>query len=251
MAAEDAAVDVRLVDHDVREARQHLRPAGVVREDPHVQHVRVREDRIAPLARERTPLARRVAVVQRRSQAEPQLGQPSRLILGERLRRAQVERARTLALEQLLHERQRVGQRLAAGRSRDHADVLAAARQGVRLGLMRVQLGDALGDQGRRDPRIDVLGQRRHLRRDRLVVPAMHELVAVRMLAEREQRIPGPRVADRDRHHRNLANVGSGASVLVVEQVHPALVGREWLEARGGAPCVERLGLADRARPEG
>ena len=46
--AEDAAVDVRLVDDDVAEVREHVAPAVVVRQDADVEHVRVREDRRSP-----------------------------------------------------------------------------------------------------------------------------------------------------------------------------------------------------------
>ena len=65
--AEDAAVGVRLVDHDVREVGQHVRPAPVVGQDADVQHVGVRQDRIGEAAHEVALLARRVAVVDRRA----------------------------------------------------------------------------------------------------------------------------------------------------------------------------------------
>ena len=44
--AEHPAVDVRLVDDDHVEVVQHVAPAVVVRQDPDVEHVRVREDRV-------------------------------------------------------------------------------------------------------------------------------------------------------------------------------------------------------------
>ncbi len=43
--AEDAPVDVRLVDDDVTEVREHVAPAVVVRQDADVEHVRVGQDR--------------------------------------------------------------------------------------------------------------------------------------------------------------------------------------------------------------
>ncbi len=211
VAAEDTAVDVCLVDDDVREAAKHLGPARVVREDPEVQHVRVREDRVAPLARERSSLAWRVPVVERRPQTEAQLRQPPRLILGERLRRAEVQGPRAAALEQLLHEGERVGERLAARRPRDDADVPAGARELVGLGLVRVELGDALCDQRGRHARIDVRGQRDDARERPGLVGAMHEPVVVRGRPDREQRLPGLLFAGRRRHRRTLPNVGSAA----------------------------------------
>ena len=171
-----------------------------------MEHVRVREDRIAPLARERAPFARRVAVVQRRSQAEPQLGEAARLILRERLRGAEVEGARSLRLEQLLHERQGVGERLPAGSPGHDAHVFAGTGERVRLCLMGVQLGDPLPDQRRDDARIEILGQRHEPRRDGLLVGAMDELVAVRGCADLEQRVPRLGAAERESHRRNLSN---------------------------------------------
>ncbi len=193
VAAEDTAVHVRLVDDDVREAAKHLGPARVVRQDAEVQHVRVREDRVAPLARERSPLAWRVPVVQRRPQAEAQLRQPPCLVLREGLRRAEVEGARAAALEQLLHEGERVGERLAARRPRDDADVLAGARELVGLGLVRVELGDALRDQRGCQARIDVRGQRDDLRERRR--PRGRDARAGRRAALPRSRAAAPRLA--------------------------------------------------------
>ena len=67
--AEDAAVHVRLVDDDVAEVREDVAPAVVVRQDADVEHVRVREDEVRPLADLPAALARRVAVVDRGPQA--------------------------------------------------------------------------------------------------------------------------------------------------------------------------------------
>ena len=91
--AEDASVHVRLVDDDVAQVREDVAPAVVVREDADVEHVRVREDDVRPLADLPASLARRVAVVDRGPEAlEPELGERSGLILRERLRRVEVER---------------------------------------------------------------------------------------------------------------------------------------------------------------
>ena len=71
--AEDAAVDVRLVDDDHREVGEEVAPAAVVGQDPHVQHVGVGEDEVRAPADLRALLARRVAVVDRGAHL---LGQP-------------------------------------------------------------------------------------------------------------------------------------------------------------------------------
>jgi hypothetical protein len=125
--AEDAAVDVRLVDDDVAEVREHVSPAVVVREDADVEHVRVREDEVRPLADLPAALARRVAVVDRRLQAlEPQLAERARLVLRERLRRVEVERARLRLARDRVEHGQVERERLPGRRARRDDDVLAA-----------------------------------------------------------------------------------------------------------------------------
>ena len=47
VAAKDATISVQLVDYDVAQIFEEARPAGVVREDPGVQHVRVGQDHVA------------------------------------------------------------------------------------------------------------------------------------------------------------------------------------------------------------
>ena len=96
MRAEDAAVDVGLVDHDDREVGEQVRPRAVVGQDPEVQHVGVGEHDVRAPADLRARLARRVAVVDRRAhlRAEAEGRERARLVLGERLGRIEVERAR-------------------------------------------------------------------------------------------------------------------------------------------------------------
>ena len=63
--AEDAAVGVRLVDHDPAEVREEIAPALVVGQDPDVEHVGVGEDQVRAAADLRPVVARRVPVVDR------------------------------------------------------------------------------------------------------------------------------------------------------------------------------------------
>ena len=92
--AEDAAVDVRLVDDDDREVGEEVRPRRVVREDPEVEHVGVGEDDVGVAADRRALLARGVAVVDREPRVlDAERVERARLVLGERLRRVEVERA--------------------------------------------------------------------------------------------------------------------------------------------------------------
>ena len=74
MRAEHAAVHVGLVDDDHAQVVEHVAPAVVVGQDPDVQHVRVREDRVRRPPNVRALADRRVAVVDRGpegAQAEP------------------------------------------------------------------------------------------------------------------------------------------------------------------------------------
>ena len=91
--AEDAAVDVRLVDHHDREVAEEVRPGRMVGEDPEVQHVRVGQHDVGAPAQLGALLARRVAVVDRRPRAlQPERVQRARLVLRERLGRIQEQR---------------------------------------------------------------------------------------------------------------------------------------------------------------
>ena len=86
--AEHAAVDVRLVDHDPSQVREHVAPVAVVGQDADVEHVGVREDQVRAPADRAALLLRRVAVVDRVAQERgAQLVELARLVLGERLRR--------------------------------------------------------------------------------------------------------------------------------------------------------------------
>ena len=61
--SENAAVDVRLVDDDVGQVREHVAPPVVVRQHADVQHVGVREHEVRPLADLPAALGLGVAVV--------------------------------------------------------------------------------------------------------------------------------------------------------------------------------------------
>ena len=159
--AEDAAVDVRLVDDDVAEVREDVSPAVVVREDADVEHVRVREDDVRPLADLPAPLGRRVAVVDRGPQPlEPELRERARLILRERLRRVEVERPRLRLAGDRVEDGEVERERLPRGRAGRDDDVLAALRRLPRLGLVSEERRDAGRDERGGDARIEVVRKR-------------------------------------------------------------------------------------------
>ena len=158
---EDAAVDVRLVDDDEAEVREHVAPAVVMRQHADVEHVRVGQDDVRPLADLPAPLALGVAVVDRRLDAlDAERLQRAGLILRERLRRVEVERpALRLAREQVEHG-QVEREALPARGARGHDRVAAGAERLPRLRLVGVERGDPLRDERRRDARVEVVRKR-------------------------------------------------------------------------------------------
>ena len=98
MAPEHAAIGVQFVDDDVSQILEELRPPWMMRQHPRVQHVGIGEHNVSSTPNRTTCVLRCVPVVRKdtnrrvlRGQdlCEPvQLGQ---LVLGERLRREQVQ----------------------------------------------------------------------------------------------------------------------------------------------------------------
>ena len=144
MRAEHAAVDVRFVDDDVAEVCEYVAPAVVVRQQADVHHVGVRQDHVRPLADLPTLLGRRVAVVDRRLQPRQlQLGQRAELILRERLRRIEVERAGLRLARDGVEDGQVERERLPGRGAGRHEHVVAPRRGVPRLALVRVEPVDA------------------------------------------------------------------------------------------------------------
>ncbi len=160
MRAEDAAIDVRLVDDDRGQVREQLPPGGVVGEDPDVEHVGICEDQIGAPPDLRTRLTRRVSVVDRGAHrvAEAERADRARLVLGERLRRVQIERARTAIAHQDVEHRQVEAQRLAGGRAgrRDRRAVHGCEQ---RLELMVVEAFDTAAPQRLDQARMEPIGK--------------------------------------------------------------------------------------------
>jgi hypothetical protein len=190
--AEDAAIHVRLVDDDIPEVGEHVAPAVVVRQHAHVEHVRVGQDQVRPLADLPAALALCVAVVDRRAHVlHLQLAERPHLVLRERLRRVEVERAALRLLGQRRQHREVEGEALAArGPGRDR-NVLSPAGRFPREGLVRVELADA--------PCLQALAQgRRKIVRKRCTDRVASRLRAeVRELLSLEQIVP---LSDADGH---------------------------------------------------
>ena len=140
MAAEDAAIGVQLVDDHVAQVLEQLRPPRMVRQDARVHHVRIAEHEVRARADRPPRVLRRVAVVREDADLRrPTLAamrfahrlQLGELILRERLRRKQIQRAAGRILQNRVQDRRVVAERLARRRRRDH-DHVAAGRARVR-----------------------------------------------------------------------------------------------------------------------
>ena len=197
--AEDAAVDVRLVDDDDGEVGEHVGPRAVVGQHAEVEHVRVREDHVRAAPDLAALLARRVAVVDRRPGAlDAERVQRPCLVLRERLGRIEVERAGAGVAAQRVERRELEAERLAAGRAR--RDDRGPRPRGVqRLGLVRPELVHPAGAQRGRDVRVQLAGQRDGAR-GAPVLRRLHDEPLV-LAPCGEQRVPGLDVAD-DGHPR-------------------------------------------------
>ena len=114
VAAEDAAVGVQLVDHDVAELLEQLEPLRVVRQDRRVEHVRVGDHDLPGRPDRRPDRRRRVAVIGRRRDRQPgrrrQLAELGDLVLAERLGREEQQRPRRRIVGDRLQDRQGVAQ---------------------------------------------------------------------------------------------------------------------------------------------
>ena len=144
----------------------------MVRQDAHVQHVRVAQHQMRTFTDRAARILRRVAVVGKRAdrgvllQPLGQRQQLGQLVLGQRLGREQIERAcRRIAQDGTEHRRV-VAEGLARCGRRDRDDVTALQRVGHRLRLMHVGSSDAPRGKRGTEPVIDrvrVVGELRRL----------------------------------------------------------------------------------------
>ena len=143
VGAEDAAVDVGLVEDDVAKAAEKGPPHVSVGQDAQVQHVRVREHDVGGPADLAPLLLGGIAVVggvpRGDGKALAKLAQLAKLVLGQGLGGVEVQGAAALALQQRLQDRHVVAQALAAG-GRGGDDDVGAIPQGIDgLGLVLVE----------------------------------------------------------------------------------------------------------------
>ncbi len=172
VAAEDPAVGVQLVDDDEAEVLEQAGPLGVMRQDPRVQHVGIRQHHLRPRADGAPGVLRRVAIVGEDTEVEAgrlveDLRQPvelGQLVLRQRLGRKQIQRPRGRIAQDGVQDGDVVAERLAGRRRR--GDDHALPRQGVRNSgrLVRVEPGDAAARERLDQARVDAGRHRRVLR---------------------------------------------------------------------------------------
>ena len=144
VAAEDASVDVRLIQDHVPQLVQELGPALVPGEDADVQHVGVGEQDRRGAAQQRALVLRCVAVVDRRHHAgDTEPGELARLVLGQRLGGEEEEGARLVVGDEGLEHGELVAKAFAARRPGAHDHVLAGGQEVPGGGLVAVQRVDA------------------------------------------------------------------------------------------------------------
>ena len=69
MTAKNAAIRVQLIDHDVAQIFKQPRPPRVVRQNPGVQHVGIRQNQMSLFANRLARVARRVAVIRENAES--------------------------------------------------------------------------------------------------------------------------------------------------------------------------------------
>ena len=143
MRAVDAPVAVQLVHHHVAQVLEELPPLRVVGQDPLVEHVRVRDHDMGPSPDRLPCILRGVAVVGEGADIGPErldhrveLGE---LVLGERLRREEVQGPRVGVLQDAVEDGQVVAERLPGGGGGDDHRVATGLDRVVGLALVRVE----------------------------------------------------------------------------------------------------------------
>ena len=146
VGAKNPSVNMGFVDDHKPQPSDELIPCPMVRKDPKVQHVRVGHEQ-SGWRRDVWPvLRRRIAVegaVPNAGALWNQLGEESKLVLGQGFRRVEIQRATGPVSEQRLQHREMVAKALATGGRRGHDHVLALPKGRDSLRLMSIQVLDA------------------------------------------------------------------------------------------------------------
>ena len=86
IASEHASIDMHIVDDDIAQVSEEIRPTIMLGEDPQVQHVGIGEDDLRPFSNRTALRGRRIAVVgAAREVGQPELRERVGLILSQSL----------------------------------------------------------------------------------------------------------------------------------------------------------------------
>ena len=160
VAAKDSAIRVQLIDDHVAEVLEQLRPPGVVRQDPRMEHVGIAQHHVRLAADRATCVRGRVAVVSEDPDLDVaavpddlcQRVQFGELVLRERFGWEEIQRARRRVLQDRVQDRRVVAERFPRSRRRDGDDVAAGEHMGEGFALVRVELVDAALRERRFEP---------------------------------------------------------------------------------------------------
>ncbi len=153
MAAKNAPIGVQLVEHDEAQILEQAGPPRMVRQNPRMQHVRVGEHDVPPIANGCTRIGRRVAVVGEHAESAgeplPQVVQLRELVLRQGLGGEKIKRPRIRILEHLVQHRQVVAERFPRSRRRNHHGIAPGMHGLCGSGLVCIELCHALLAVGR------------------------------------------------------------------------------------------------------
>ena len=204
---------------------------------------------VRPLAHLPAALGCGVAVVDRGAQLrQPEGAERPELVLRERLRRVEVERAALRLARERVEHRQVERERLPARRPRRDDQVLAAGRRLPGLRLVGVERVDPLGGERVADARVELVRQRRGSRLACRLGPEVRELLALRAGRPRAATLVGHATMVALPHRGALTGLRSHPSNLI--RVMPAKGG-------DGSTRFDDRGLRlrrrrrDPGRPEG
>ena len=148
MAPEDAAINMHLVHNHEAKVAEQTDPEGMVRKNPLVQHIGIRDHDARTLPNLLAAIRRRVAIVDLSSEVHLQdLRVPANdglLVAREGLRGKKQEGARFGVLLEGLQNGKQVAKRLSRGARRGYDAMLPLAESLVGLRLVSVELLDSL-----------------------------------------------------------------------------------------------------------
>ena len=157
MRTEYASVDMRFVDDDDFQVLEKARPAGMKRKETEMDHIRIRQQD-PDVFLDNAPVSRvGIAVEDRdlRTEFGEEATECRQLVLRQRFRRKDQQRAVDRRQQRLLKDRNLVAEALPARRPCGDDDVVMVINSGQRLGLMTIDAEDPAFGEAEPDPRVD------------------------------------------------------------------------------------------------